>query len=293
MQFGKHTALAAVLTAAAAMPADADGIQGKDVTGSFTVGGGMFSYESTDDNTDVTRLTINGSASIAIMLGRELSTQFDVVGEQVTAGDPAAADEQYASMQGFGGHLTYRIQDKALVGLFGGYGSGSPTDEETWTGGWIGLEGQVWFDDISVAGQFAWLDISDFNGGNNEGLDQAAHLWRGIGRYFITDDTKAEFDFAFVEAKNVIDNADDGRVYDWGLSVQTRLADAPLYGSLSFRSGHYDATTEDDKADVRSVTLSLTYLFGTNSLKENDRSGASLSTPTTPLRAAGVFSELD
>lgn len=291
MRMTRHTAYVAMLLGTVATPALADGVQGKDVTGTFTVGGGMFSYESTDDPTDVTRLALSGSGSIAIILGRELSTQIDIVGEQVTAGD--ADVEQYASMQGFGGHLTYRIENTGLVGLFGGYGSGSPTDEETWTGGWIGVEGQFWFDNITVAGQFAWLDISDHDGGDNEGLDEGTQFWRGVGRYFFTDDTKAEFDIAYLEAENVIDGDDDGDGVEWGLSIQSRLADAPLYGTLSFRSGHYDATTETDDADVRTASISLTYLFGTNSLKENDRNGASLSTPTMPLRAAGVFSELD
>ncbi|MFM9863583.1 MAG: hypothetical protein ACKVRO_08245, partial [Micropepsaceae bacterium] len=139
----------------------------------------------------------------------------------------------------------------------------------------------------------ALLDIGDHNGGDNEGLDEDALLLRAVARYFFTNDLKAEAEIAYLEASNVIDGDDDGEAFEWGVSVQSRLADAPLYGTISYRNGHYDATTEGDEGDVSTFAISFSYLFGTNSLKENDRNGASLDTPSTPLRAAGVFSELD
>lgn len=289
MTTGLRAALAAAMIGAVATPALADGIQSKDVTGTFTVGGGYFDYETTDGDNS-TDLVISGSASLAMAFGKALSAQIDVLGEQVTMGDDL---DQYSSMQGIGGHLSYRMPGEGLVGVFAGYGRGSPTDEETWSGGWVGIEGQLWLADITLAAQAALLDISDFNGGDDEGLDEDAYLLRGVGRYFFTNDVKAEVEVAYVEASNVIDGDDDGNAFEWALSVQARLADAPLYGALSYRSGHYDATTEDDEGDVSAFAVSLSYLFGTNNLKEHDRSGASLDTPSTPLRAAGVFSELD
>jgi hypothetical protein len=289
MTTGLRTALAAAMIGAAATQALADGIQAKDVTGTFTVGGGYFDYETTDGD-DSTDLVISGSASLAMAFGKSWSAQLDVLGEQVTMGDDL---DQYSSMQGIGVHLSHRMPGEGLIGVFAGYGRGSPTDEETWSGGWVGIEGQLWLENITLAAQAALLDISDFNGGDDEGLDEDAFLLRGIGRYFFTHDVKAEVEVAYVEASNVIDGDDDGNAFEWGVSVQARLADAPLYGTLSYRNGHYDATTEDDEGDVSTVSVSLSYLFGTNSLMENDRSGASLDTPTTPLRAAGVFSELD
>lgn len=289
MTIGLRAALAATLLGAVAVPAFADGIQSKDVTGTFTVGGGYFDYETTDGD-DSTDLVISGAASLAFAFGTNWSAQFDVLGEQVTAGSES---DQYSSMQGVGGHISYRMPGSGAIGLFAGYGSGSPTDEETWSGGWVGLEGQFWLEDITLTAQAALLDISEYNGGDDEGLDDDAYLLRAVGRYFVTNDVKVEAEVAYVEASNVIDGDDDGEAFEWGLSVQTRLADAPIYGTLSYRSGNYDATTEGDDGDVSTVALSFSYLFGTNSLKENDRNGASLDTPSTPLRAAGVFSELD
>ncbi|NOT40889.1 MAG: hypothetical protein HOP13_10380 [Alphaproteobacteria bacterium] len=286
---GLRAAFTAALLGTTAMPAFADGIQSKDVTGTFTVGGGYFDYETTDGD-DSTTLSINGSASLAVALGKEWSAQFDVLGEQVTA---SSESDQYSGMQGVGGHISYRMPGSGLVGVFAGYGSGSPTDEETWSGGWVGLEGMFWLDDITLGAQAAFLDISEYNGGDDEGLDDDAYLLRGVARYFFASDVKLEAEIAYVEGSNVIDGDDDGEAFEWGLSVQARLADAPVYGALSYRSGNYDATTEGDDGDVSTVAVSFSYLFGTNSLKENDRNGAALDTPSTPLRAAGVFSELD
>ena len=75
--------------------------------------------------------------------------------------------------------------------------------------------------------------------------------------------------------------------------AQMRLFDLPVYGSLAYRAGDWDATTEGDEAETQSVMVGLTFLFGSQSLMENDRAGAGLDTPTTPFRASGIFSELD
>jgi hypothetical protein len=288
MKRALYSALTLALLGTVASPVFAAGNQ-SNATGVFTVGGGYFDYDTTDGD-DSAGAVISGAASLAIPLGPQWSAQFDVLAEQVTVDDD---NDQYDSMQGVGGHITYRWPDTGTVGVFAGYGRGTPTDEETWSGGWIGLEGQLWLDNITLAAQAAWLDISDHNGGDNEGLDEDAYLVRGVARYFFASDVKAEVELAYAEASNVIDGVDDGNAFEWGVSVQARLADAPIYGTLAYRGGDYDATTETDDASVSMVTVSLSYLFGTDSLKQNDRNGASLDTPSTPLRAAGVFSELD
>lgn len=292
MRTAKYTALAATLITAATVPALADGAGGRHVIGSFTIGGGAFIHESTDDP-DVagTNLVLIGSGSIAFQLEQDLLLQADIFGEQVTGGEDV---DQYFGMQGIGGHLVQRVSSNVLLGVFAGYGGATVSDDgDPWSGGWFGLEGQYWCDDVTVVGQVALLDISDHNGGNDEGLQEGAYLARAIGRYFFTNDVKAEVEIAYLEADEVLDDADDGEVLEWGLSLQGRIAEEPLYGTLSFRSGYYDATTENDDADVQTFTISLTYLFGVKNLQEDDRTGTSFDTPTTHLRSAGMFSELD
>ncbi len=262
---------------------------GPNVQGTFAFGGGILDYDTTDGD-DSTDAVLTGAASLGTRFDPEWSVQIDLVGEQVTTGSDT---DQYASMQGIGGHMTYRIANDGAVGFFAGYGSGNPTDEETWAGAWYGLEGQLFLDNVTLYAQGALLDISD-HGGEGEGFDDSAYMLRGVGRYFFTKDCKLELDVAYLEGDGVIDtDDDDGNAWEWGASVQMRIAQAPLYGTLAYRGGSYDATTENDDGDIQMVTLGLTYLLGTQDLMDNDRNGTSLDTSTTPLRAAGVFSELD
>jgi hypothetical protein len=260
-----------------------------DVQATFTIGTGMFNYDSTDGANDASDIMLSGSGSVAVHLAPEWSLQFDVAGEQVSAGDDT---DQYAGMQAVGAHATWRASGQALVGVFAGYGSGTPTDKEVWSGGWVGVEGQYYFDNITLYGQASVLNIAD-HGGEGEGFDNNAHMLRGVARYFINDDMKVEGTFALTKGDDVIDDSDNAKATEWGISLQGRLTNGPLYGSVAYRHGHYDATTEDDKADANVFSVGLSYMFGTSSLKDNDRNGVSLDTPTEVVRASGVFSELD
>ena len=260
-----------------------------DVQASFTLGTGIFDYDSTDGD-----ISTDGIVTAAASLRKRFdawSAQVDFTGEwaQVNSEDY----DLYDSMQGIGGHVTYNFGGAGTLGAFAGWGTGRPTDEEAWSGAWYGLEGQYFCDDLTFYGQAAILDISD-HGGEGEGFDDNAYLFRGVVRYFVTDDTKLELELARVEGDGVIDtDDDDGEATEWGVSAQTRIAEMPLYASIAYRGGNYDATTEDDDAQVHMLTFGLSYMFGTPSLKANDRDGTSLDTPTTPLRSAGIFSELD
>jgi hypothetical protein len=259
------------------------------VQGTFSFGGGILDYD-TEDGDSSADAVLTGAASLGSRFDPEWSVQIDLFGEQVTTGSDT---DQYASMQGIGGHFTYRIGNDGAIGVFAGYGSGNPTDEETWAGAWYGLEGQLFLDNITLYGQASLLDISD-HGGEGEGFDDSAYMLRGVGRYFFTKDCKLELDVAYLEGDGVIDtDDDDGNAWEWGASVQMRIAESPLYGTLGYRGGDYDSTTEGENGEIHMVTLGLTYLLGTQNLMENDRNGMSLDTPTAPLRAAGVFSELD
>jgi hypothetical protein len=262
---------------------------GPGVQGTFSVGGGLLDYDTTDGD-DSTDAVLTGAASLGSRFDPQWSVQLDLVGEQVTTGSDT---DQYASMQGIGGHFTYRFANDGGIGVFAGYGSGNPTDEETWAGAWYGVEGLLFLDNVTLIAQASILDIAD-HGGEGEGFDDSAYMLRGVGRYFFTKDCKLELDLSYLQGDGVIDGSDDdGDAWEWGASVQTRIAEAPLYGTLAYRGGSYDATTEGDDGEIHMVTLGITYLLGTQDLMDNDRNGISLDTPTAPLRAAGVFSELD
>lgn len=281
--------VAMALTSGVAFAADIEPVTELGISGLLNISGGAFNYQSTDEDTDTTDPIISGFGAVNIPLGDSFSTQFDVFGENVFTSDDAA----YSDMLGVGGHLSWRNYDSGLVGLFGGYGQANPTDEETWDGGWVGLEAQAYLGDFTLYGQAAWLLISD-DGSEDEGFDDNAFLVRGVGRYFVTDDAKIEAEVSYMEGSDVIDDDDDGKAWEWGVSGMLRLSDQmPIYGTLAYRGADYDTTTEGDEGESHSLMAGVTFLFGGSTLKENDRMGATLDSPTTVLRTSGAFSELD
>ena len=75
----------------------------------------------------------------------------------------------------------------------------------------------------------------------DEGFDDSAYLLRAVARYFIHDDFKLEGEVAYIRGDNVIDDDDDGKGWEWGVMAQMRLFDLPVYGSLAYRAGDWDA----------------------------------------------------
>ena len=281
--------VAMALTGGVAFAADVAPVTNLGLSGLMNISAGGYNYQSTDESTDTTDPIISGFGAVNIPLGDAFSTQLDAFGETVLTSNDAA----YSDMFGIGGHLSWRNYDSGLVGIFGGLGEGSPTDEEPWNGGWIGLEGQAYLGDFTLYGQAAWLLISSSND-NEEGFDRDSFLVRGVGRYFVTDDAKIEAEVSYMEGRDVIDGDDDGKAWEWGVSGMLRLSDQmPIYGTLAYRGADYNTTTEGDDGEAHSVMAGVTFLFGGASLKENDRMGATLDSPTTVLRTSGAFSELD
>lgn len=286
-----------ILFAPAAAFADG-GIQSNQVRGQFTVGIGYLGYESTDSDQESGDFNIAGSGSAAVYFSQNWIGQIDLVGEQVVLpGD--IDDEQYAGAQGAAIHILRRWPGTGAVGVFGGYGEGrtaydSYGSDSIWSGGFLGIEGVLWLNDFTVGGQLASLDITDHDG-NDAGLVRDAHLGRLFGRYFFGDDTVVGLDLAWAEADDPIDDISsgygDGEIFEWTALVRTRLADAPIYGGLMYRDGNYKLT-EDDKADTSTFMVELSFLFGANSLKENDRNGVIVDTSTAAMRGAPILFEL-
>ena len=276
------------LVGASAQAADYDAQVAEQLRGLLTIQGGVMDYE-TSDGDDSNDGILAGNASVVLPFGDFWSAQIDILGENVlTDGDD---NDQYESMAAVGGHLSWHMGDSGLIGILAGYGFGSPTDEETWRGGIVGIEGQAYFNQFTLYGQAALLGIGEDD--EDEGFDDSAFLLRAVARYFVHEDFKLEGEVAYIRGDNVIDDDDNGKGWEWGAMAQMRLFDLPVYGSLAYRAGDWDATTEGDDAKTQSIMVGLTFLFGSQSLMENDRAGAGLDTPTTPFRASGVFSELD
>lgn len=176
------------------------------------------------------------------------------------------------------GHLFYRDSDKFLAGIMGQVGhdeasyngsEGSPRDRS-----YVGAEFQGFFDAFTLYGQAGvlWVNIPDM--GDISGTGAFATL---EGRYFVTPNFKLDIHGGV--SKVAPDEATDFVTtnLNLGLGAEYRLDDSPL--SFFAKLDWFDGSVEDDSfgssSEVR-LLVGLKGSFGTDTLQERDRAGASL-----------------
>jgi hypothetical protein len=241
----KKILLGAVAAAAVLMP---------NVASADTNGHVAFSYNTLDDDNDSFKedyLALGGA--VAGSIGGSWNLQFDA---------------EYGDMN-HSGHtdnfttVTAHLFSRNDAYAFGGF-AGFTNDEIA--GYVVGAEGAVYFGNFTLAG-------SALIGGDREDSDIEISNFGAAGTFFLNDNlsigadaNRYEFDFGGAG------NSQDGTIY--GLNAEYQFA-----GTGFSIFGGYHASDEDyfgtDK-EANSVTIGGRYNFGTGSLLERDRSGASM-----------------
>ncbi len=246
--------------------------------------------EGEDETDDQSYPNIGGSGSISIPISGAFSTQFDAMADYNFVN--ADGEDNQKSMWGGGGHLSWRDPQQGLVGIFAGFGRGYTEDtggqDQTYAS-WIGLEGQAYLNDATL-----YLQAARVSGNvrNTEEDFRPAYVLRGVGRYFIDDDKRIELEASYANANNAIDDVDDMWVMGWGVRYDQRISGG-WHGYAAYRGGYYDTTTEGEELTEQIFALGVTYLFGAESMKANDRRGATLDQPSLPMRATNWVEPLD
>jgi len=248
------------------------------------------------DSTDYVNLyggMVSAAGRVSIPLSERFSIQFD--------GDlEAYVEEDGQSWEPLGlwlagGHASWRDPARGLIGVFGGAGHGLQNEFDNSTGPEIGYmlgaEGQIYFGDFTL---YAQAGYGDFEADNEpEGFVEGWFL-RGVGRWFPSEDVLIETDLAYGSTHQFVDGVDNGHIWNWGLQGKMRVSEAlPLYAMAAYRGGYYDATSEGDHGSEHMVMVGVNVLFGTGSLKANDRLGATLDLPRLPARSAPWGEGLD
>lgn len=260
------------------------------LTGVFDLYGGARWIKGDDYTVNNTHGMLGGNAYVNIPISDMFSAQLDL---QVEKYFDTSDEYNPLGSAMTGGHLSYRDPDLFLLGVFGGAAmpsmQGQPSPSRI---GWIGgVEGQLYLNDFTLYGQGGYGDIRVDD--DPEGFVKGWFV-RGVGRYFFMDDYMLQGDVSYGETKKFIDGDDKGKFWNWSVKAVGRLMDTmPLYGTLEYRGGHYDSTTEGDKGGDHAVLVGLSIRLGTATLKENDRYGATLDLPMLPVRAASWVEALD
>lgn len=255
---------------------------------------GVRKVKSTDDPDNNTHFMGSTTFHLSVPLSSSISVQGDL---QLEGYADNAEDEAAQHALAVGGHLSWRDPGLGLIGLFGGGTNGSSArgdeDDGDSLGYFVGGEAQIYLGDFTLYGQGGYADYT-YDGSDNEGFIDGWFV-RGIGRYFVSDYAMIEGEVSYGETDFFIDDGDPGEFLNWGIKGKLRVSDSlPLYATLAYRGGRYHAGEgEDDTGKDHAFLVGVTVLFGPATLKQNDRYGATLSSPMLIGRTGAWTEPLD
>lgn len=274
--------------------------QGPLMSGSVDLSAGYVSMqthaESDEDYpNDTGRIT--GEAYLNLPLFSNLSLQLDVVGDadfDNDYGDDETIDDYESLIQG-AAHLNYRSAENYLLGIWGSLAEvqilnddGDGQDSETvWMGG---LEAQYYLGNTTFYGQAGLLASSNRDVGS-ETLEHA-QFGRGEIRHFFNPNTSVSAEFLYGRGDDGANDTHYIEFASWGLEGEKRLESHPLSFSLSYEGNYIgnsrnaDVTDEGDERLIEHVFMAgVSFKFGSASLQQEDRYGATVDVPLAPLRA--------
>ncbi len=230
---------------------------------------------------------------LSLPLGDNLSAQMD--GEFEYSSDALSGSRQddlfdYSFLAG--GHLSWRNPETGLFGGFASFG-GASSDNENGDGSRahtfyaVGGEGQFYVDNLTFYLQGGYIDgaSEDTIDAINDDALRDAFFGRGVVRWFMDPDTRLQAEVAYVEGKTD-DEEDraDMTIVEWGVRYDTVLRGLPILGDRNVFVGYRGAHYEKDGGDPgefsdHTVMVGFTHRFGTQTIMETDRYGATLDLP--------------
>jgi hypothetical protein len=238
-------ATAAAVVALAAVPAFAE-------TAPTGYVGATYSKTNSDDLGDADTWGLNGSVAFGAS---------DKIGVQLDAGYANTDVDGLGSADAWGAaaHVFTRNDSWAAGGFVG------LTDTDSTTGWNLGVEGQKYLDNVTLAGAVGYGKVDD--------LDLDYWSVGGEARYFVTDNFRLSGNLGWSKV-NAFDT--DSDLWSVGVGGEYQFSKAPV--SIYAAYNHADANDFDVTADT--FLVGVRYNFGGTTLKSRDRSGASFTNLT-------------
>lgn len=241
--------------------------------------------EGEGDGSTASGLGLEAGASGAY----QFSPNFGLQGDLVFKYGDFATDEEFSLVDSrFDGalHAFYR-DDAFLFGAFGQLGRSTLAIYEgmgiTMDRGYAGLEGQVYFDNLTLYGQVGAQRASVV------GDELTGYFGNAELRYFLNPDLKVELHgglSSFSEDEFTMKTA------NIGAGVEYKLPDQPF--SFFAKADYHHSSAEVDGSELDGsvgearLLAGIKFNLGTGSLFERDRAGASLS-PVNPALLADIL----
>jgi hypothetical protein len=239
-----------LLGAATALAVAAPAVASADTNGYVS-----FSYNTLDDDNDGGKddyIELNGA--VATSLGGNWNLQFDSASQELNH------DSHSDHMNTTVAHAFMRTDGYA----FGGFAGLTVGEQDNYI---LGAEGALYLDRFSLNGS-AWF------GGDRQYSDEENSGVSATGAYFISDNLSVGADIVYYSFDYGGGSEEDGTVY--GVNAEYQFTNGfSVYGG-------YHTSDEDNFGTDRQVdTFSIggRFNFGTGSLMERDRNGASMIGP--------------
>ena len=230
-----------------------------------------------------------GEASDYWMLGGAGSIDADWGGPHLQADfsgeatlDERSADDTYRQSYGGGLHLGWRDPEVGSLGAFGSAGNveihdvgSSDPESVAWS---AGLEGQAFFERITLYLQAGYLDRESVSSGGDVDALQNAGFGRVVARYFCGENLKLESEASFARGKMDPDS-DTIWLVSWGAEAEYRSSTLPISAFAGYSGARYEQHDDSDVLYEHRIQLGARVYWGQTSLKSNDRTGASLDLP--------------
>lgn len=294
-------AIAVAMSASSATAADFEPeevIRGLVVGGEVETFSGVMFYDGDGDEVDLEdgdhQFVSGVTGRLSLPLGDNLSLQTDVEVEySSTALTDGRQDDMFAHSFLAGGHISWRDPNAGLFGGFAAFGGGASDDNggdgpRNFSFYAVGGEGQFYADNFTFYGQGGYID-----GASDAALPvidsdalRDAFFGRGVVRWFMDPDSRLQGEIAYVDGD--VDEGDPSgmTIVEWGVRYDTVIRDLPILGDKSvfigYRGAHFDKDdASDDEAEFtdHTVMVGFTHRFGTQSIQETDRYGATLDLP--------------
>lgn len=212
-----------------------------------------------------------GAARINVPFAERWNAQGDLVADAIDFDD--------TRVHGIGGvfHLNWRNPASYALGGFAEfktYGISEATDQDIWD--WkVGPEAQVYFANLTLYGQ------AYYGGLEAELLPYDVDLMgvRGVVRYFAQDDLRFDAELGFHRTSLSVGGFDaDFDTVAVALQATYRFTDTPWAVFARYQYENVSFSEASDSLDLQKLSIGLRASFGSTTLLDQDRNGATMDT---------------
>jgi len=205
------------------------------------------------------------------------SFQFDAEADQVNHDGSVSDNPRREAL--VVGHWAWRDPRVGSAGIFGGWVyPNNNNGGERRNMGLIGIEGQRYYDMLTLYGQGGYL--AQFS--KSSTVDQATDIWFGrfAPRYFVTPNDRLSAEVGYARGVMGDDTSDKIRIWNWAATYEHKFNMSPVSAFIQYAGGDVKSSqSPNQRTREHTFVAGLRWYFNQGTLQANDRTGATYDTP--------------